>query len=200
MLGSMGWEGDHLALVPTSTASPGMSPHGSWQGTCIAPHCWLEAPPPISLATSSAHPLRRETRGGLREEARICSCSRPASTIMSPRGTRRCGSPCVEFCVTMTGITVVATRGTAGAQDRPSHGAGHSEHMRRGGDTCGTGITHLRQRQLTKTMTANTKALIGATEDKTSKILKGSEKKTYRRRTEEQMSTAWKSGQAELQE
>lgn len=39
MLGDM-WAGqaEHLALVPTSTASPGMSAHGSWQGTCRAPH------------------------------------------------------------------------------------------------------------------------------------------------------------------
>lgn len=55
-------------------------------------------PPPASLATSSAT-LRRETAEDILEKrARMCSCSRLASTIMSSsRDTALCVSTCRKF-------------------------------------------------------------------------------------------------------
>lgn len=81
--GRMPWErgveGEPLGLAPAPTASPGTSPHGSWRGTCTAPHCWPEAPClPRWPPPAPPYPGRWQRRSVRRGRVSAAAPGRPA--------------------------------------------------------------------------------------------------------------------------
>lgn len=88
MVGAPSWPSTHPHHF-----LPGMSPHGSWQGTYTVPHCWLGAPcqprqPPLVPLYAGRQWQRSVGRGHGSATAR----GRPAPSS-ALRGTPCCESP-----------------------------------------------------------------------------------------------------------